>query len=115
VPYLDLPAIGWDQFSRSGRGYVQGRFRGEDFAYGEVEYRFPLQRKKETLGGVLFVNATSVSGREADINLFEYVNVGYGVGFRVMLDKRARTNFVIDYGLGQYGSNGFYVTLNETF
>lgn len=115
VPYLDLPAIGWDQFSRSGRGYVQGRFRGEDFVYGEAEYRFPLQRKKETFGGVLFVNATSVSGREANINLFEYVNVGYGIGFRVMLDKKARTNFVIDYGLGQYGSNGFYVTLNETF
>jgi len=115
VPYLDLPAIGWDQFSRSGRGYVQGRFRGEDFAYGEVEYRFPLQQKKDTFGGVLFVNSFSASGRDAGIDLFEYVNFGYGVGFRIMLDKRARTNFVIDYGLGQYGSNGFYVTLNETF
>ncbi|MFC2125740.1 BamA/TamA family outer membrane protein [Bacteroidota bacterium] len=24
VPYLDLPAVGWDQFGRSGRAYTQG-------------------------------------------------------------------------------------------
>ncbi len=51
VPYMDLPAVGWDQFGRSGRAYTQGRFRGEDMWYGEAEYRFPLQKTKETLGG----------------------------------------------------------------
>ena len=29
-PYLELPAIGWDTYQRSGRGYPQGRVRGEN-------------------------------------------------------------------------------------
>ena len=31
VPYLALPAITWDTYNRSGRGYIQGRFRGEEY------------------------------------------------------------------------------------
>ena len=38
MPYLDLPALGWDQFGRSGRAYTQGRFRGENVMYSEMEY-----------------------------------------------------------------------------
>ncbi|MCD4731189.1 MAG: BamA/TamA family outer membrane protein, partial [Bacteroidales bacterium] len=35
-PYLTLMASGEDQKGRSGRPYVAGRYRGEDFIYGEV-------------------------------------------------------------------------------
>ena len=38
-PYLELPAIGWDTYQRSGRGYPQGRVRGENQIYLEGEYR----------------------------------------------------------------------------
>jgi hypothetical protein len=31
-PYLELPAIRWDTYQRSGRGYPQGRVRGENGA-----------------------------------------------------------------------------------
>jgi hypothetical protein len=31
-PYLELPAIGWDTYQRSGRGYPEGRVRGENAA-----------------------------------------------------------------------------------
>ncbi|MBK6967539.1 MAG: hypothetical protein IPH20_27485 [Bacteroidales bacterium] len=41
-PYLMLPATAYDQRGRSGRGYTQGRFRGNNFLYGETEYRFRL-------------------------------------------------------------------------
>ncbi len=115
VPYLDLPAVGWDQFGRSGRAYPQGRFRGESVMYGEVEYRFPLQREKETFGAVIFLNATTASNTDADIGLFEYVNPGYGFGLRIMIDKHARTNISLDYGFGSYGAQGFYLNVNETF
>lgn len=33
-PYLTLMALGEDQKARSGRAYVAGRYRGEDFIYG---------------------------------------------------------------------------------
>jgi hypothetical protein len=29
APYLDLPATAMDTYGRSGRGYGEGRFRGE--------------------------------------------------------------------------------------
>jgi hypothetical protein len=115
VPYMDLPALGWDQFGRSGRAYTQGRFRGEDVIYSELEYRVPLQREKETFGAVFFVNGVTASNRSGNINLGEYINFGYGAGLRVMIDKKARTNLNIDYAFGNYGAQGFYLGLNEVF
>ncbi len=115
VPYMDLPSVGWDQFGRSGRAYTQGRFRGEDLVYGEVEYRFPLQKQKETLGGVVFLNGTSGSSRTGDIDLMQYLDLGYGLGLRVMLNKKSRANLNIDFAWGKYGAKGFYLGLNEVF
>jgi len=115
VPYLDLPAVGWDQFGTSGRAYTQGRLRGEDLWYGETEYRFPLQKNKETLGGVLFINATTASNRLNNINLLQHVDVGYGAGLRIMINKKSRTNLTLDYAWGKYGARGFYLGLNEKF
>ena len=46
LPYLALPAITWDTYNRSGRGYIQGRFRGDNMIYGESEFRFQnIQRR----------------------------------------------------------------------
>ncbi len=115
VPYLNLPAIGWDQFGRSGRGYAQGRWRGEDLLYGELEYRFPLQKKKETFGGVVYANATTASSRTTNIGLFDYVEPAAGVGIRILLDKKAGTNLTLDYSFGKHGSHGFYLNVNEIF
>lgn len=115
VPYLDLPAVGWDQFGRSGRAYTQGRFRGEDVWYGEVEYRVPLQKNKETFGAVIFLNGTTASSRTNDIGLFEYLDVGGGAGLRIMINKKSRTNLNLDFAVGEYGASGFYLGLNEVF
>ncbi|MBS2100294.1 BamA/TamA family outer membrane protein [Carboxylicivirga linearis] len=115
VPYLDLPSVGWDQFGTSGRAYTQGRFRGEDLWYAETEYRFPLQKNKETLGGVVFVNGTTASSRTNNINLLDYLDIGYGAGLRVMINKKSRANLTIDYAFGEYGAQGFYLGLNEKF
>ncbi len=115
VPYLDLPAIGWDQFGRSGRAYTQGRFRGENMMYGEIEYRVPLQKTKETFGLVLFSNFSTVSNELGDIGLFDYIDYGYGVGLRIMIDKNSRANLSLDYAMGKYGASGFYFGINEVF
>lgn len=115
LPYLDLPALGWDQFGRSGRAYPQGRFRGQSLLYSEAEWRFPLQKEKEKWGGVLFVNATSATNTDASIKMFEYINTGYGLGVRFMLNEKSRTNLCLDYGFGNYGAHGFYLSVNEVF
>jgi len=115
LPYMNLPSIGWDMFGRSGRAYAQGRFRGESMVYSEAEYRFPLQRSKETFGGTVFVNAGSFSSRDTNEKLFEQFNPGYGLGLRVMINKRNRTTITADYGWGQEGNSGFYLNVNESF
>lgn len=115
LPYLDLPALGWDQFGRSGRAYPQGRFRGQSVLYGETEWRFPLQKVKNRWGGVVFLNATSATNQDADINMFHYIDAGYGLGIRFMLNEKSRTNLCLDYGFGSNGAHGFYLSVNEVF
>lgn len=115
VPYMNLPSITWDMFGRSGRGYAQGRFRGENMVYSEAEWRFPLQQNKETFGGTVFVNAASFSSKTGNEALFNKINPGYGMGLRVMINKKNRTTIAADYGFGQKGNSGFYLNINETF
>ncbi|MBB6327697.1 hypothetical protein FHS59_003340 [Algoriphagus iocasae] len=115
LPYMSLPSIGYDMFGRSGRGYAQGRFRGESMVYSEVEYRFPLQKNKETFGGTLFFNSSSYGSKLTDERLFEKINAAYGVGLRVMINKENRTTISADYGFGRKGNSGFYLNVNESF
>jgi outer membrane protein assembly factor BamA len=118
MPYLDLPALGWDQFGRSGRAYTQGRFRGENIVYSELEYRAHIlgtKKNPDFMGAVAFVNMTTASNNNADINLFKYVEPGYGIGLRFMVNKTSRTNITLDYAWGAYGSQGLFLSVNETF
>jgi len=114
-PYLFLPATGWDMFARSARPYTQGRFRGEDLIYSELEWRFPLQKNKEKLGGVVFLNASTASSRLDDVPVFDYVKLGYGAGLRYMLDEKKRVNIGLDYGFGFNGAQAIFLNLNEYF
>ena len=114
MPYLDLPALGYDQRGRSGRGYTQGRYRGPNLVYGEAEYRFPISQCGGVLGGVLFMNATTTDHPDGDIRLFQYIAPGFGMGLRLMVDKRSRTNLQVDIGFGKR-SSGFYLGATETF
>ena len=113
IPYLNLPAIGWDQRSRSGKGYTQGLFRGYNLAYLEAEYRFPISRN-QLLSGTVFTNFTSASDKDRDIRLFQYVQPAVGVGLRILIDKATRTNLVLNYAWGRR-SKAFYLNAGETF
>jgi outer membrane protein assembly factor BamA len=112
APYLDLPATAAND--RSARGYSEGRYRGEQLLYGEMEYRGSLV-KSGLLGFVAFVNTTTVSSRETGERLFDSFAPGAGFGMRVLLNKRSRTNLCTDYGWGKQGSRGFYLAIQEAF
>ncbi len=114
APYLALPAIGNDPTGRSGRGYSDGRFRGDRLVYGEAEYRVSL-RRDGLVGMVAFVNATTVGSAFEQERLFDAVAVAGGIGFRLRLQKRSRTNLCFDIGRGQGGSHGVYIALAEAF
>ncbi|UXE65760.1 MAG: BamA/TamA family outer membrane protein [Chryseotalea sp. WA131a] len=112
APYLDLPSTGWDPFSNTGRGYIQGRFRSKNLVYTEAEYRFKVLRNG-LIGGVVFGNAQTVT--EWPSNSFNSVALGAGAGVRLKFNKHSRTNVCIDYAFGQGGSQGVFVNLGEVF
>ena len=114
LPYLNLMSNGFDVMNSSGRGYAQGRWRGEDFVYGEVEYRFPISPCSKIVGGVLFANVTTASNRDMHVPLFGYFKPGCGFGLRIMVGKNDRTNLLIDFGIGQLAT-GLYLQAQEIF
>ena len=114
APYLDLPATGMDTYGRSGRGYPQGRFRGEELVYGEAEYRWTAT-ENGLFGMVAFLNTETLSNRQANKDLFDSFATGAGFGFRLMLNKRSKTNLCFDIGFGKEGSRAAYFAVQEAF
>jgi len=111
-PYLDLPSTSWDPYSTTGRGYIQSRFRGAQMVYAEAEYRFKIL-SSGLIGGVVFLNGESFSA--APGSKLESIQPGFGPGVRIKLSKASKTNLDIDYGFGNQGSNGLFLTIGEVF
>jgi hypothetical protein len=111
-PYLLMPSTGWDDQYNTGRGYIQGRFRGNNMFYFESEYRFNISRNG-FLGGVLFGNLQYFTPEISQ--QFQVLSPGYGGGIRLKLNKHSGANLCIDYGFGKDGSRGFFVNLGEVF
>lgn len=121
LPYLALPSIGWDAKNRTGRGWVQGRFRGTSEIYTEAEWRFRIT-DNGLLGGVVFANMStftrppvSIPGySEAGESLFEHPRVAGGVGLRIMQNRESRTNITLDLTVADK-TVGFYFGAGEAF
>jgi outer membrane protein assembly factor BamA len=118
LPYMNLPGIGYDQYSSSGRGYTQGKIRGQALFYTELEYRrrlFGTQKNPDKWGIAIFGNITTATNKDADIKLFEYIDPAGGVGIRFMVNPKSRTTLCLDYSVGKYSSSGIYLGLNQFF
>jgi hypothetical protein len=112
VPYLGLPAIGWDTYGRSGRGFIQGRVRGPSQTYTELEYRRRLSR--DGLWGMVgFVNLSTTSAAPGED--FGSPDFGGGAGVRLKFNKRTNTNLAVDAGYGQDESVRLFFGLQEVF
>ena len=113
IPYLELPGTGKDGAFRSGRGYTIGYFKGTQYFYSELEYRFPITRNK-FLSGATFFNVQTTND-ELGTKIFQRWQPGGGAGLRVLFNKATRTNLCLDYAFGNYGARGFFLGLNEAF
>ncbi|MDR6944972.1 hypothetical protein [Mucilaginibacter pocheonensis] len=111
TPYLNLPSLGWEPYQRSGRGFVQNRYRGERLAYFETEYRRDITRNG-LLGFVLFANVNSVT--EPNSHNFVYWRPAGGTGLRLKFNKKSGTNISLDYGVSKNFSS-INLNLGETF
>ena len=110
-PYLDMPSVGWDFYSNTGRGYVPGRYTGSNFMYLESEFRHDITRNG-LFGVVVFANAETVFQNWSDSHS---IIPGTGLGLRIKINKQSNTNLAIDYGFGVGGSHGLFFNLGEVF
>ncbi|HTR30764.1 MAG TPA: hypothetical protein VMH27_15945, partial [Puia sp.] len=113
TPYLLLPSTGWDDMFNTGRGYIQGRYRGSDMEYLEAEDRFTISRNG-LIGGVVFANFETFKRVLAATQLHDIIP-GWGAGIRIKLNKHSNTNICVDYGWGLQGSQGIAVNVGEVF
>lgn len=111
TPYLNLPAIGMDPYQRSGRGIEQNRYRGQELAYFETEYRRDIT-VNGLLGFVLFANVNSAT--QGNTRQFAYLNPAVGSGLRIKFNKKSGTNICIDYGVSK-GYSDLTLALGEAF
>jgi hypothetical protein len=122
-PYLALPSVGWDAKGTTGRGYVQGRFRGTAWIYAEAEWRFRIT-DNGLLGGALFANAQTMSRpavtlptygyEQAAENLFNSVKPAAGFGLRFLMNRESRTNVRPDFAWG-VDTFAIYMGAGEVF
>ncbi|HQR29954.1 MAG TPA: hypothetical protein PLL32_06060 [Anaeromyxobacteraceae bacterium] len=125
APYLTLPAVAWDQKNRTGRGYVQGRWRGTHEVYGEVEWRFRITTNG-LLGGVVFANAQSYAApafqasgpgwsySSEKVGALQFIRPAGGVGLRFMMNRDSRSNVALDLAVGER-SFGVWFNAGEYF
>jgi hypothetical protein len=111
-PYLSLPSTANDTYNNFGRGYVQGRFRGNKLLFAESEYRFGIT-ENGFIGGVVFANVQSLSALKG--KPIEGLLTGYGLGLRFKFNKHSNTSVALDYGIGQGGSKGIFMNLGQVF
>jgi hypothetical protein len=68
-----------------------------------------------TTAGRPTVDVPSLGVHEKGVALFDAIEPAGGLGLRIMADRQARMNIVIDYAVGKGGSNGVYLSVGETF
>ena len=110
VPYLDLPANGWDLTALS-RGISRGRYKSSALLYGEGEYRFDLSQNG-FWGGVAFVNCLGASDFE-DKSSYHF-HPAAGLGVRMKFNKYSHSNIALDFAFSK-NFYGFYLNLAEAF
>lgn len=106
VPYWDAPQTG---ISRTSRGYVLARYRGQNYITTELEYRSQLSSR---IGYTAFANIHSIAEENGNFN---YWNPAGGLGLRLMFNREERVNVRIDYAVGVEGNTGLYVVITEAF
>jgi len=57
---------------------------------------------------------TTASNPITGQSVFNSIAPGYGVGLRITMNKKDRTNICVDYGRG-IGSSGVYFNIRESF
>jgi hypothetical protein len=108
VPFYELALMGGD---RQMRGYYQGAYRDKVLLDGQVEYRAPIWN---IFGLTAWLGTGRVAKSYDDLSLDGF-KLSYGVGLRIKVDSKHNTNLRVDFGFGQDGIKGTYISFAEAF
>jgi len=106
-PFYMLSGLGGDS---KLRGYYLSRFRDNDLALLQTEYRFPIVWR---FGGVVFAGAGEVGHQVSDFTLAG-LHPSVGVGLRLLVGPAEHLNARVDYGIGS-DSKQIYFSILEAF
>ncbi|MGF1694141.1 outer membrane protein assembly factor [Vibrio lamellibrachiae] len=104
VPWNRLPDIGG---ANGLRGHVEGRYRDNHMAMGQVEYRLPIFWR---VGAVFWGGVGSVAPEINELNEDLLTSVGAGLRFKI----KDKVNIRADIGFGN-DETAFYFHVNEVF
>lgn len=107
-PFRFLPALGGQNLLR---GYFDGRFRDRFLAAVQAEYRLRVWWR---FGVAFFTAAGQVAPDPGGLRLDGFHPSG-GLGLRFLLDPAQSVNIRIDWGVGERGASGVYITATEAF
>jgi hypothetical protein len=106
-PFYLMSGLGGD---RMLRGYYLLRFRDNDMALMQGEYRFPIWWR---FSGVIFGGAGEVAHELTDFSTGG-LHTSYGLGLRVLVVPKEHINARVDYGIG-HDSKQLYFSILEAF
>lgn len=107
VPFTELTRFGGENLMR---GYYAGRYRDKNMMALQAEYRLPLFWR---FGMVAFGGLANVANKLQKFD-FNTLKPSYGVGLRLLFDKKENIWIRLDFGFGK-GSSGVYATVYEAF
>lgn len=99
------------------RGYMRGKYRGENQIDVQVEYRMNFARKLKRFGAVLNAGTGRIYGANYQEDLYDeniwLPSVGAGLRFNA-IEKR-HMNIRLDYNYGVHSNHAVYLGLFEAF
>ncbi|MBC7651866.1 MAG: BamA/TamA family outer membrane protein, partial [Deinococcales bacterium] len=108
VPFLEKAKLGNDKIMR---GYFAGRFRDDQFAAAQMEYRYPI--------GKIFILAGFLSAGQTAPNVSAFalntMQSSIGGGLRYLVNKQKHLYVRFDAGYTQKQNWGFYLNLGDAF
>lgn len=108
VPFLEKQRLGSDKIMR---GYFSGRFRDNQFAAAQVEYRYPVG-KSFVLAAFASAGQTAERLNRMELKLVQH-SVGGGV--RYLANRKGNLYVRMDAGYTRQKNVGFYLALGDAF
>jgi outer membrane protein assembly factor BamA len=107
VPFRMMPHLGGPRFLR---GYYAGRFRDNNLALAQIEFRRTAFWK---IGVAAFTGVGQVYSDIAELNIKKF-HYNYGAGLRFLINEHSQANIRLDYGRTR-DSHGVYIVFGECF